>query len=171
MQTQRVGIRRHHALFVTVRVSKHESPADRKIDRRSKTMPQREIEQILTRQLASHLAMPAFIVDNEGTLIYYNEPAELILGQRYEETSEMPLQEWASRFEPVDEQGLPLPASELPLVIALREHRPAQSRFYIHGGDNVKRCIEVTAFPLTGRVGSSERNMGAVALFWETDVS
>lgn len=132
-------------------------------------MPQREIEQILTRQLASHLAMPAFIVDCDGTLIYYNEPAEQILGRRYEETFEMPLDEWASRFTPVSKDGQPLATDELPLVIALREKRPAQSQFYIEGYDHVRRLIEVTAFPLTGRAGSKNRELGAVALFWERE--
>lgn len=132
-------------------------------------MPQREIEQILTRQLASHLAMPAFIVDREGTLIFYNEPAEQILGRRYEETFEMPLEEWASRFCPVDIEGTPLAPTDLPLVIALREKRPAQSQFYIEGYDHVRRLIEVTAFPLCGRAGSNNRDLGAVALFWERE--
>lgn len=132
-------------------------------------MPQREIEQILTRQLASHLAMPAFIVDDSGTLIYYNEPAEQILGRRYEETFEMPLDEWASRFTPVSREGEPIAPNELPLVIALKEKRPAQKQFYIEGYDHVRRLIEVTAFPLCGRAGSNERNLGAVALFWERE--
>ena len=39
-------------------------------------MPQQEIEMILVRQLASYLAMPIFIVDPQGTLVFYNEPAE-----------------------------------------------------------------------------------------------
>jgi PAS domain-containing protein len=130
-------------------------------------MPQREIEQILTRQLASHLAMPAFIVDNDGTLIYYNEPAEQILGKRYEETFEMPLHEWASRFQPSDEAGNPVPEAELPLVIALKQKRPSYSRFFIEGFDHIRRFIEVTAFPLTGRAGTQDRDLGAVALFWE----
>jgi len=130
-------------------------------------MPQREIEQILTRQLASHLAMPAFIVDNEGTLIYYNEPAELILGRRFEETFEMPLEEWSTRFLPMDENGDPFPEAELPLVVALQQKRPAYRRFYIEGYDHIRRLIEVTAFPLTGRSGDASRDLGAVAFFWE----
>ena len=134
-------------------------------------MPQREIEQILTRQLASHLAMPAFIVDGEGTLIYYNEPAEKILGQRFEETFEMPMADWAVRFMAVGEDGRTLPDAELPLVIALKERKPAYSRFFIEGQDRVRRLIEVTAFPLTGRAGTNERNLGAVALFWEATQS
>jgi PAS domain-containing protein len=130
-------------------------------------MPQREIEQILTRQLASHLAMPAFIVDDKGTLIYYNEPAEKILGRRFEETFEMPMEDWATSFSPMDEEGNPVPDSELPLVIALFQRKPSYSRFFIEGHERVRRLIEVTAFPLTGRAGADERNLGAVALFWE----
>lgn len=35
-------------------------------------MPQKAIELILTRQLASYLAMPIFLVDAAGTLVFYN---------------------------------------------------------------------------------------------------
>ena len=56
-------------------------------------MPQREIEVILTRQLASYLSLPIFIVDTGGTLVFYNEPAERIHGHRLEETGEMPADE------------------------------------------------------------------------------
>jgi hypothetical protein len=49
-------------------------------------------------------------------------------------------------------------------MIALREHRPTYGRIRILGLDNVRRLIEVTAFPLIGEAG---RDLGAVALFWE----
>ena len=64
---------------------------------------QKEIELILARQLASYLAMPIFIVDPLGNLVYYNEPAEGILGHRFEETGEMPVEEWTTIFQPTDE--------------------------------------------------------------------
>ena len=127
-------------------------------------MSQKEIEVILTRQLASYLAMPIFIVDPQGTLIFYNEPAEMILGLRFDETGEMPLSEWASAFTPIDQSGAPLPPQDLPLAIALIERRPTHGDFYIRGLDLVLRHIEVTAFPL---IGQADRNLGAVALFWE----
>src|SRR6185503_15589215 len=101
----------------------------------------------------------------------YNEPAEKILGQRFEETFEMPMADWAVRFRPVNEDGQPVRDAELPLVIALNERKPAYSRFFIEGQDRVRRLIEVTAFPLTGRAGADERNLGAVALFWEATKS
>jgi len=39
-----------------------------------------EIELILMKQVASYLATPIFLVDRAGTLLYYNEPAEALLG-------------------------------------------------------------------------------------------
>ena len=126
-------------------------------------MPQREIEVILTRQLASYLALPIFIVDPDGTLVFYNEPAEAILGHRFEETGEMPASEWSSLYT-TDGPGDSVAPEELPLMIALREHRPAHGRLIIRGLDHVRRHIEVTAFPLIGQAG---RGLGAVAIFWE----
>ena len=128
-------------------------------------MAQREIEVILTRQLASYLTLPIFIVDPEGTLLFYNEPAEAILGSRFEETGEMPVGEWGEIYTATDHDGTPLPAEDLPLMIALRHRRPAHRRLIIRGLDAVRREIEVTAFPLVGQAG---RHLGAVALFWET---
>ena len=125
---------------------------------------QKEIEVILTRQLASYLATPVFLVDPEGTLIYYNEGAEGILGRRFDEAGEMPVQEWSTLFTPLDDQGERLPPEGLPLVVALSEGRPAFRRFRILGLDYAVRDIEVTAFPLVGQAG---RQLGAVAIFWE----
>jgi PAS domain S-box-containing protein len=127
-------------------------------------MPQQEIETILTRQLASYLSMPIFIVDSSGTLLFYNESAEAILGQRFEETGEMPASEWSTAFTPTDKEGASVSPNRLPLMIALTEHRPAHDDLWIRGRDGVPRHIEVTAFPL---IGQSDRSLGAVAIFWE----
>lgn len=129
-------------------------------------MSQKEVEVILTRQLASYLVMPIFIVDPAGNLLYYNEPAEVILSHRFEETGEMPVAEWSTIFEPTDASGAPVPAQELPLVIALRERRPAHKDFWIRGLDGKRRHLGVTAVPL---VGQAERFLGALALFWEIE--
>lgn len=128
-------------------------------------MSQKEIEVILTRQLASYLAMPVFIVDGEGALLFYNEPAEAILGRRFEETGEMPKEEWSTIFKPTDENDVPIPPEELPLMIALNEQRPVHRSFWIQGLDAVQRHIEATAFPL---IGQGARNLAAVSVFWES---
>jgi PAS domain-containing protein len=128
---------------------------------------QKEIELILARQLASYLVMPIFIVDPRGNLIYYNEPAEGILGRHFEETGEMPIEVWSTLFEPTDETDKPLAPESLPLVIALTQNRPAHRDMWIQGLDGVRRLIEVTAFPINGQ---AERYLGALAIFWEVKV-
>jgi PAS domain-containing protein len=127
---------------------------------------QQEIELILTKQLASYLATPIFLVDMAGTLLFYNDPAELILGRRYEETGEMPIDEWGTIFKPTDATGAPLATDELPLAIAVQHRRPAQGSFWITGLDGVARQISVTAIPLIGQGG---RELGSLAIFWEMD--
>ena len=66
-------------------------------------MAQKAIELILMRQLASSLAMPIFLVDASGNLLFYNEPAEQLLGSRFDETGEMSMKEWSSLFAPIGE--------------------------------------------------------------------
>jgi PAS domain-containing protein len=129
-------------------------------------MAPHEIEVILFRQLASCLAMPIFIVDTAGTLLYYNEPAEVLLGQRFEETGAMAQDEWATSFRPLTSEGDVIPADQLPLVRALTDRRPAHTSLWIEGGDGVRRHLSVTAFPLDSQSGQL---LGAVALFWEAD--
>jgi PAS domain-containing protein len=80
---------------------------------------QQEVEVILARHFAECLAMPVFIVDPNGNLLFYNEPAEIILGQRFEETGAMPADEWGTVFSPLDDDGSPLARDHLPLLIAL----------------------------------------------------
>lgn len=127
-------------------------------------MAQHDIEIILTRQLASYLATPCFLVDPAGDLIFFNEPAEAILGRRFEETGTMPATEWASSFEPMDDDGRPISPDELPLVIAITRRRPAHRPLRIRSMDGREHRIEVTAFPVIGQNGTL---LGGLAIFWE----
>jgi PAS domain-containing protein len=126
--------------------------------------PQLQVEVILMKQLASYLATPIFVVDPAGNLLYFNEPAENILGRRYDEFGELPLDEWSTIFTPTDERGDALPPEQLPLVSALQQRRPAHGPMWIRGLDGARRHISVTAFPL---IGQDDRNLGAVSIFWE----
>jgi hypothetical protein len=131
----------------------------------SGTVAQKPIELILARQLASYLSMPIFLVDAAGTLVFYNEPAERVLGRRFDETGEMAAGEWAAIFAPTDESGSPLPPDQVPLMIAHRQRRPVHVRLGICGLDQVSRTIEATAVPLIRPGG---RYVGAIAIFWES---
>jgi PAS domain-containing protein len=129
-------------------------------------MPQQEIEIILTKQLASYLSVPILIVDPQGDLVFFNECAEPIIGQRFEETGMIRRGEWSKVFQPTNADGLPLRREEQPLFIATQRHRPAYQRSWIRGLDGVNRQIEGIAFPLRGLSG---RILGAVGVFWEVE--
>jgi PAS domain-containing protein len=123
-----------------------------------------DVELILMRELASCLATPVFLVDTVGTLIFYNEKAEELLGRRFDETGEMPAHEWATIFAPTDDNGDLIDEANLPLTVALREQRPAYSTMHIDALDGVRRSLQVTALPINSRTGQM---LGAAALFWQ----
>lgn len=129
-------------------------------------MAQREVELILVRQLAGYLALPIFLVDSQGTLLFYNEPAEQLLGLRYEDTGEMTADAWGTVFIPRDDEGQPLPTESLPLVRCLQSGRAVHGRMVIEGMDGARRMLDVTSLPL---VGQSGRPLGAMAVFWEVE--
>jgi len=126
-------------------------------------MAQFPIELILVRQLASGLAVPTVVADASGSLVFINEPAEHLLGVRFDEIGDLPFDEWTTSFAPSD-GGTAVPPERLPLAIALQERRPAHGPLEIVGRDGVARTIEITAFPLESAHGQLE---GAVAMFWE----
>ncbi len=129
-------------------------------------MAQKEIELILLRQWASYMATPIWIADSDENLLYFNEPAEAILGLRFDEAPELTLEELPAYFQLTTEDGTPLSWEAFPPTVALRDHRPAHRRLRGRGRDGVWRTVEVTAFPLVGQAG---RNLGAVAIFWEVE--
>lgn len=122
------------------------------------------VEIILARQLAGYLAVPIFVVSPEGDLLFYNEPAERILGARFEETGKMAVEEWSIMFEPADEEGRPLSPEELPLVATLQKREPAMRSFFIRGMDGELRRIMTVSIPL---LAQGKRFLGGMALFWE----
>ena len=127
-------------------------------------MPQQAVEIILMRQLASYLAMPIMLFDAAGNLLFYNEPAEAILGRRFDEIGEMSLEEWYAIHELTTEDGSPLPFEARPLVIALQNRQAVHRVLWLRKLDGTRTKIEVTAFPLKGQGG---RHLGAVSILWE----
>lgn len=124
------------------------------------------IELILVRHLGSLLTVPLFLVDRDGTMVFYNEAAERVLGQRFDDAGEMGFETWTSIFAARTPAGVLVPAEENPLTRALREGRPTYARLNVTGLDGEPRSLEVAALPIDGHGGS---RLGAMALFWESD--
>jgi PAS domain-containing protein len=123
---------------------------------------QKPLELILARNLMSSLSTPAFLVDEGGVLVFYNEAAGILLGKRFEELGTVPQREWGALFGPFGEDGEPIPYDELPLVSAVRKGRPAHAEFTIRSADGTAHAVEASAVPILTAHGSR----GALAMLW-----
>src|SRR5690349_12374705 len=106
-------------------------------------MTGRPIELILARNLLSSISTPAFLVDREGALVFFNEAAGSLLGRRFEETGKMPFADWAPQFGPFSPSGEPVPMEQLPVTIALRRGRPTHAHLKLRVASGEMRDIEV----------------------------
>ena len=120
---------------------------------------------ILVRQLASYLFVPVLVVDTTETVIFYNEPAERILGVRFEETGRIDGEEAERLVELSDDPTAGPENLERPLDTALQQRRPAHARrWLLRRADRVRLQVELTAFPI---IDHEERLLGAMVMFWE----
>jgi PAS domain S-box-containing protein len=120
---------------------------------------------ILAREFASNIATPLAVIDATGRLVYFNEPAERIVGSTQAELGELTEDEWRARFSAQHLDGTPAAIDEMATVIARRELRPAHERLVITTLDGRRRTLAVTAIPLLE--GEREELVGCVVLFWE----
>lgn len=130
---------------------------------------QKPLELILARNLLSSVSTPAFLVSQEGELLFYNEAAGALLGRSFEETGQMAAEQWISTFGPFDDNGEPMPYASIPATQALTHDRPFHGIFRICGA-NGHEDIAASAIPIVGTTGSS----GAIVIFWpvtDDDVS
>ena len=112
--------------------------------------------------MITNLALPAFLTDTEGRLLFFNDAAAERLGRRFEEVGRIPREEWGREIGPFDEQGRALATDSLPFARALRGGCPAQGRFRVRLGDGDLEEVEVSALPLV-EPGNFE---GALVVFW-----
>ena len=122
---------------------------------------QQPLELILARNLMSVLETPAFLVDDDGVMVFFNEAAGDLLGKRFEETGRLTREEW-NEIGPVDADGNRIDSEDMPLTVALREGRPAHGRFFMCTDQNSIVEVETSAIPLV----SGGNFHGALVVFW-----
>jgi PAS domain-containing protein len=120
---------------------------------------------IQARNLVTNLALPAFLTDSDGQLLFFNDAAANLLGRRFEEVGRLGQEEWGHQVGPFDGEGRPIATDSLPLARALREGHPAQGRFYARLGERGLQEVEVSALPLV-EPGNYE---GALIVFWPVE--
>jgi PAS domain-containing protein len=123
---------------------------------------QKPLELIIARNLLSSISTPAFLVGQEGTLLFYNEAAGALVGRRFEETGTMTATEWTTAFGPFGDDDQPIPYDQVPLTHNLRRGRPSHGEFRICAAGGNHQDIEASGIPIVGPGGSS----GAIVIFW-----
>ncbi len=123
---------------------------------------QRPLELILARNLLSSLSTPGMLVNSPGDVVFYNEAAGTVLGQRFEETGALSADDWVCTFGPFDEDGKPLHVEDQPLTPALRRNRPGHALQRIRSATGAEHRIAVSGLPIVGTDGFQ----GAMLFFW-----
>jgi len=121
---------------------------------------------IVARELATNLTTPVFLVDARGHVVFYNEPAEAILGRAFSESGEIPADEWRLLFASETSGDTLSAVDDLPSAVAFRERRTVHGELWIEGLDGVRRLVESTALPLFAR---GREFVGVVVIFWERE--
>jgi PAS domain-containing protein len=124
------------------------------------------VEVILLKQLAGYLAMPVWLMDESGNLLFYNEAAEPLVGRAFADSGLITADELADLFVTTRENGEPIPNDELSTVVALNQRKPAQGRLRFQAFDGASHLIDLTALPITGQ---GDRHLGVVVFFWEVE--
>lgn len=119
---------------------------------------------ILARELGANLATPMFLIDAAGTLVFYNEAAELLIGRPFSELGEIPALDFGEELHLSDAEGAPVRRRDTPAGIAFFERRPAHKLLVATAYDGQRRRVEVTAYPL---FGATDEMHGVLTVFWE----
>ena len=123
---------------------------------------QRPLELILARNLLTSLSTPAFLADEDGALVFYNEAAGALLGMSFEESGKLAPGEWSKMVGPFDGDGAPIDVEDLPVTQALRDGRPFHSEYCIRSTAGTEHDVEVSALPIV----APEGRQGAIVVFW-----
>ena len=125
---------------------------------------QKNVVLILARELASNIATPMLVLDEDGTIVFFNEPAEKVLGATFASVGEVPASEYDARWATTDPDGNEISLLRGPMARVVTDHTPAHRVIRVRGLDGVWHLIETTVYPL---FASAAHFVGAVGVFWE----
>ena len=111
-------------------------------------MPQKSIEIILFRQLASYLSIPICLLNLEGNIVYCNSSAENLLGFKFSEIGEISGNHWEALFPLKDKHGEIVSIDKSPLHISIAQNRITHGLFHITNLNHQVKHFNLTIIPM-----------------------
>jgi PAS domain-containing protein len=125
--------------------------------------PQRNLVLILARAFAAQIATAVFLLDEEGTVIFYNEAAERLTGRPFIEGAGMTAATWMHDAYPRDDAGELIAFENLPLGRTMLKREPAHGVVTFTSRDGKPLRIENATFPLFAH---TEDYVGTFVFVW-----
>lgn len=121
---------------------------------------------IRAKHLAESVSTPMLLTDREGSLIYANEPAEVLTGYRFADLGTLAATEWQQRFDVRGRDGQPFPLDAMPGWLELQGERPGTGHVMLRQSGGTDLILAVCAFPL---FTPNREFDGALVLLWTED--
>ena len=113
-------------------------------------MTHKSLPLILAREFAANIATPVSVWDERGRLVYFNEPAERIVGRSHADVGELEPAEWTKLFAVERIDGTPV------LLEEMRGHDLVSVEAYPHDRD-LRRTVRVDSDQMGEPVGLENR--------------
>jgi PAS domain-containing protein len=107
---------------------------------------------ILARSLSENLAVPCFVINDGGAVVWFNESAERLIGRSAPETPELSASELVDLLAASTDDGSPVDPETLPFFRALADRIPAVQPLRVSGADGTE-WVDSAALPLLGPDG------------------
>jgi PAS domain-containing protein len=107
---------------------------------------------ILARSFSENLAVPCFVVNDAGAIIWFNESAERLIGRMAPETPELSATELVSVLDAREPGGEPADPKTLPFLRALNDRVPSTGSLRVDGADGTE-WVDAAALPLLSADG------------------
>ena len=121
---------------------------------------------IRAKHLAESVTTPMMLVSADGTLIFYNEGCEALLGAPFSDVGQMPAGDWGTKFNVRDRHDNAFPLEAMPGWMELQTERPTTGHVKLTTMTGEDLFLAVCAFPL---FTSQQQFDGGLMLLWKDD--
>ena len=109
----------------------------------------RPLELIMARQWMALLTTPTLLFGADGTLVYFNDAAGLILGRAFAESGTMSPTQWQAALRVEGELHAASPEATI-LGRALESDHATHRTLLLRAMDGARRQVNITTFPIQG---------------------